>query len=361
MPSLLPNNTGQEDFYNSNLDLGPKPVTGFKENWGAALGLAIDEEMSISSDINGPDFKARNEFLYSQIKDGKIANSDAFVKSDSPNHIQYDWNSLAREAKKQGLDVKTDTELLGETRQKLAERRSYAMGVMEKANVPGTMGIFAGYMQAGVLDPVNIGATLLGPIAMAKYLGNVASVRRVMIAEGAIGVASEAAVSPFIHNWKETLGVDYTLDEALLNMGAAGLLNAGIGGLATKLGQIMSSAEKTGIDVTPLRLNKEELDRAAIELGPEVDAEEYLRKSQQTAEELNKPVDKGPVLDPTAEKPRIRVDAQTSEVQPELPAIEMYVSTEDGLVKTDLRTASKALDNQIKDVDAEMGVPICGG
>lgn len=361
MPSLLPNNAGQEDFFTTNLDMGPKPSTGFEENWSAALGLAIDEEMSISSDINGPDFKARNEHLYKLINEGNLKNSDAFIKSDSPNHVQYDWNALAREAKKQGIDTQTDTELLGETRQKLAERRSYAMGIMEKANISGDVGILAGYMQAGVLDPVNVGAALLGPIAMAKYLGNIASIRRVMIAEGALGAASEAAISPFVHDWKQTLGVDYTLDQALLNMGAAGLMNAGIGGLAAKLGQIMSSAEKTGIDVTPLRLNKEELDRAAAELGPNMDAEEYMRKSQAAAEELNKPVDKGPVLDPTAEKPKVKVDAQTSEVQPELPATEMYVTTEDGLIKTDLRTASKALDNQIKDVDAEMGVPICGG
>ena len=285
---LKTHNIDHESFMQNNLDLNPQQDTGFVENWGTAIGLAIDEELSISSMINSPEFTPRNEELYRLIKEGSIANSEAFIKGNSASYVEYDWNALAREAKKQGFDVKTDSEMLGDTRNELAHRRRYAQGIMSQANGWGIAGQFAGYLNAGAVDPVNAGAALLGPVAIAKYIGNISSVRRLMVAEGALGVTSEAAIAPFVHEWKETLGVDYTLEEALINMGAAGLLGAGIGGLAGKLGQIIRQAEEDGIDVTPLKFQKEELERAAeVEEWSDMSPEDFFRRMDEMEKEIN--------------------------------------------------------------------------
>ncbi len=377
MPSR-PDKSMYDSLTDTQLDLNPREKTGFVENWGAALGVAVDEELSVSSIINSPNFTDRNKQLFGMVKEGKIPNADAFLIGDSYSYKQYDWNALSRHAKKLGIDVKTDSEMLSDKTDELAARRKYAEDIMSRANLSGVVGKFAGYMNAGALDPVNVGASLFAPAALAKYLGNVASVRRVMIAEGIGGAASEAAIAPFVHDWKETIGVDYTLEDALVNMAAAGLLNAGIGGLAAKLGAVIKEGKSQGIDVTPIEISKQELDRVKDEMK-DISPEDYYRNVEEAKKQIelqNKlppPIDDSgnvvyvgpdgqPKPPPTrGGKPGKQSRSKDKDKDSPIEDVEIYVSTENGLVKSTSAEVQKALDNRIKDIDEEMGVPICNG
>jgi hypothetical protein len=290
MPELRPLDASHNDFIDKNLDLNPQADTGFKENHLAAMGLAVDEELSISSIIGNPEFVPRNEELYKLVKSGEFKNPEAFNISDTPSYVEYDWNAMAREAVKQGfVDIQTDVQIMEGLKETMDSRRRYAMDIIDRSTPMGTVGMFTGMVHATALDPVNVAATILGPIAYAKYIGNINTIRKIMAIEGALGVASEAAISPFVNDWKETLGVDYTFEDAMINMAAAGLFSAGVGGLSAKIADLIRVADADGIDVTPIRLMKKELDDAVDE-NPEfltMEPEEFFRNVAEVEEQIN--------------------------------------------------------------------------
>lgn len=372
--NLRPIDAEHSEFMTQNLDLNPQEDTGFKDNYGAALGMAIDEELSISSVIHSPDFKPRNEELWSLVKQGSLPNHEAFLLESAPTYRKYDWAALARYAQKEGYDIQTDVEIMGKNREELASRRRYAQDIMDRADGAGVAGMVAGYLHGGTVDPVNVGLMVLGPLAFGRYMAGAGSVMRTMAVEGSLGVAGEAAIAPFVHEWKETMGVDYTIDDVLVNMAATGGLNAGLGGLAEWAGQIVRGAKDAGLDTTPLELSREEFQRLADEFGAEADPEEVLRQMDSIEKEMETPtlqgyeveeisdveigdVDRGDLTPVEVEEIEIK---DVEAVESELPDTEIYISVEEGFQKVKAKELDEQIDNLIKYIEEQEGVPICG-
>ncbi len=108
----------------------------------------------------------------------------------------------------------------------------------------GSLADFIGSTGGLMSDPVNITSMMFGGIAMASARATFAG--RLMQAAGRealIGAAAEASIQPYVMKFKEEIGVDYGLGDALSNIAQAG---AG-GALFAAGGKVAGALAKGGI------------------------------------------------------------------------------------------------------------------
>ena len=225
------------------------PETGFTENWQASLGLTIDQYLPFSS-LQDPEsdysnvfsgffskspIQVRNEQLRSFVDEGEVP-EEIYNQYTKRRHAgrTTDWDGIAQWANENIPDLQdkfvTQAEMFEKNKEILANRKVYADDIFERSNGWGIVGQLAGGMHAGVLDPVTV-ATL--PLA-APSLGVSAMSRSMYAAQlawrsAALNMGVQLAMEPFVMHWNEQLDSEYTLKDAMINVGAAGLFGGFIG------------------------------------------------------------------------------------------------------------------------------------
>lgn len=233
---------------------GYQANTGFWINAQTALGQFVDEEMSISSYINHEPRRLRNEKLRKMRDDGDIPKPiwDKYTRKTARGN-KVDWDLLAQHAQKEGYtDIMTDEEVDSLMRTSLDRRRTYAQDVYASANGLGVAGQFTGTLHGAALDPINIvGGSFVGLKATAVGAHLLANTGRVFAKGATVGVGTEAAIQPFVMDWKHDIGVEYTLEDAMINIGVAGLatgtLSSGIQGARNLFARVGARQPKTNV------------------------------------------------------------------------------------------------------------------
>ena len=212
----------------------------FYETMAAGFQLTVDEGLSISSDLNRQawyDRRAQLEKLY-----GDGFDVGPYIQDDG----KIDYNGIADAT---GL-LKSDTQLAEERNNILAERRRANEDVLERGNgLAQFFGMAGGYM----LDPINIATLPIGVVGAAKGMGTVAAALRGAGTQGAIAVASETAIQPFVYKHKLEIGSPYDTQDAIEAIayaaGGAAIIGGTLGGIS---GYLRNLADKSEIEIDNL-------------------------------------------------------------------------------------------------------------
>jgi len=221
------------------------PTPDFSETFGAAVGLTIDENLSISMNLNREGFNERKRLTESLLDEGKV-NRDRYMDARG----RFDYNRLSLDMPDSG--IKSDAQLSQERSEMLARRRAYAEDVLDRGN---GMAQFLGMANAYMLDPISI-ATM--PIALPSTAAKSLSIagRALLTARNAAAIeaATELAIQPFVYAHKHDIDSPYTFKDALTNIAGAaigaGAIGGVTGGLSGYLRKVRSSVEELG-DVSP--------------------------------------------------------------------------------------------------------------
>lgn len=209
---------------------GPAQGPTLGESWAAGLGLFMSEDMSISRfmhDSNGR-AKDRNDTIRQAIKDGKL-DSDILQRhmGTQGRMPKVMWDDVAREAKERGIDVMTDEELDADLRVDLATYRKYSEDVWERGEGLNSVAYVAGQFQGAAVDPVNVASMFAVPTKAWQAM----KYGQRLTAAAAVNIAAETAIQPIVYDWKQSIGSPYSLSDALVNIGFAGVAGAGFEGL----------------------------------------------------------------------------------------------------------------------------------
>ena len=196
-------------------------TTGFVENWSAALGLTLSEDLPITSRFLPTEVESsRKKLINDYMESGDIPYSVAAFYGD-------DTDGLAKYAKeKLGLEgFFTNEEYHQRLEEEYQGRREYSESVFSKATGLGTLGRLAGTVHAMALDPLYAVSALTG-------YGTAATVGRAMLNAAVIeGGISAVAQFPKM-SFKEEIGSEYSgaqaVTEVLYTAAGAGAF-AGLG------------------------------------------------------------------------------------------------------------------------------------
>lgn len=200
-------------------------ASSFGETFGAALGLVVDEEMSISSGLNVENYNKRKQDVKRLVDEGTID------RNKYENYMgEFDYDRIAADT---GL-IKTNETLFQERNDLLASKRAYGADVIARGS---GMAQFLGAMTGYVADPINI-ATM--PIATAgtalKGMSVLAKALKVGGNELALGVATETFIQPLVYEHKHSIDSPYEAGDAITAIVTAGIgagiLGGTIGGLS---------------------------------------------------------------------------------------------------------------------------------
>jgi len=209
----------------------------FYETMAAGFQFTVDEGLSISSDLNRQAWYDRRTQLEGLYEDG--FDVGPYIQDDG----KIDYNGIADAT---GL-LKSDTQLAEERNNILAERRRANEDVLERGNgLAQFFGMAGGYM----LDPINIATLPIGVVGAAKGIGTVAAALRGAGTQGAIAVASEAAIQPFVYKHKLEIGSPYDTQDAIEAIayaaGGAAIIGGVLGGVS---GYLRTLADKSEIEI----------------------------------------------------------------------------------------------------------------
>lgn len=250
----------------------PEKAVGFGETFQAALGMSIDEDMSISGMLNREGWEQRRQLTAELIESGQVNRDDY-----TDRRGRFDYNRLADS----GLSdaIKTDDVLRQERNDTLAKRREYAESVLERGN---GMAQFLGMANAFVLDPINI-ATY--PIATAgsavKGLGAMARAGVVARNEAALAIVAETGIQALVYEHKQDIESPYTMLDAIQNITVGALGAAAVGGAIGGISGYFRKAAKIAEGNPDLELQAAPLSRLADDLE-----QNPLRQGAKTEEEI---------------------------------------------------------------------------
>ncbi len=179
-------------------------TTGFFENYQAALGQFVDENLSISRWLNDGPIRQSKNTLNSYRESGKLSDQEynqfAVPGSDG---VYINWDRLIDYTnKKFGMELQSHTSMRENIRSELDMRREYATGVMQNASKSGIIGQFFGTFNAAAIDPIALPSYFLGFGTAAKGAGFLARVAKGAMVGGAVEGITEAAIQPFVFSWK---------------------------------------------------------------------------------------------------------------------------------------------------------------
>ena len=310
--------------------------TGYSENFGNAIGIMVDEDLSISSrmdprrDIANP-FTNPIEFtknlfashrtrkiaqMQKLLDSGKIKPEDklAFTERKARSGNMTDWEGLAVKANEYlDADDKIETQADFEEIQKeeLAHRRSIVEDSRSRSTGMGTLGSFAGSATAGAgLEPIAVSAAPLTITATgARELSRTMYALHVARNAALLNIGIQAPIEPFVHDWKEEIGAEYTWKDSVINLGAAGVLGGSVAGGGVAIGNMIGSAmgtrqagfilsrdrdalfegfTKYGFDEDEARVLSDEMYEVNNAPDPEANAEEFTVAREVRQEEMNK-------------------------------------------------------------------------
>lgn len=240
---------------NDNPPVWDESTMVYKESWAdtfdAALGGVIDEDLSASALFREDGFEKRNQAL---------RDSDIDYRDYSDAYGNVDWDRVRDDTG--DARFKRSGELQKEEEKFYADKRAYREGVF--ANGAGSaqfLGAMTGYM----LDPVNVlTMPLAAPVATLRAAHGATQVikalGKVALTEGAIGVGVESAIQIPVSQFKDDIGVDYGVKDALFAIGTAAVGQSILGtafagaarGIQGRLAQ--TTGNKVGLNAVLVKL-----------------------------------------------------------------------------------------------------------
>jgi len=228
----------EQVMYDDNIQI---EETGFEENMVAGFNHGMDNLNTLSQYWNIAPYYERNRELIGLMHNGEIDGTNFKTEFD------YDWSALTRHANDIGFEFKTDRNIMIDVSDNMAEKNKINEEIMAASGVAGTIGAFVGYGGSAFLDPVVIGTSIGGPLALGKVFGSAAgSITKMMAYEGISAAGGEAAVQfGFAQDWQESIGIIHDDETALFHIGAAGVGAAGFTGLIGLLGRMIMKGAGT--------------------------------------------------------------------------------------------------------------------
>lgn len=242
-----------------------------------AMSQTIDEDLSVSRNIQewlGGEFEARNRTIDEALASGELPET---YKQLVGNSMSY--GRLAQIAKtRYGLDIQNDDDVYASIRDDMKLRHAYAQEV--DAKTPGYLKPFkfTGAMHGYMLDPISVVGMLvgIGPASKAAtYLGRIATTAgRTSVA---IGV-EEAIIQAPVYSWKQDIGVEYNVSDALVNITSAMAGGAILGGAVKTADELVQHGRKF--------VNSHEVARAVSSDPVAKEAKQILENVVDEAEQL---------------------------------------------------------------------------
>ena len=208
--------------------------SGFAENWNAALGLAMSEDLPVLSRVLPTVVSSqRSKKISDYINSGDIPQAAAaFYGSDHSGMALYARDTL-------GLDgFVTDEDYQEQRELEYKGRRDYSQSVFEKASKMGFVGQMAGAMHAMALDPIYATSLLTG-------YGSAATMGQAALRMGLMEAGIEAVAQIPKMSFKEDIDSDYSGAEAVTQVAFAGVGAAALTVIAKGLGRLVSPKDLT--------------------------------------------------------------------------------------------------------------------
>ena len=204
----------------------------FYETFGAGVGMAIDEGLSISSTLNRQGFTDRKLLAEKMIDEGKIEKGKYFIQTRRGS--KFDWDNLANDVE----EIKSDTELNEERNKMLSDRREFGQDIIERGSgVAGFLGSASGYL----LDPISIATMPIG--YSTAGLKGLAAVSRAASRVGMTELATETAIQGFVLNHKQDIDAPYDWKDAITAMSTAALGGSLFGAVGAGAKELLSSTK----------------------------------------------------------------------------------------------------------------------
>lgn len=228
----------QGEFERELLQVQPatfQPTPGFIENYKMGLNMTMYTDLSFSKPMVTRKYRAeRRAKIMRYIRDGKIPeNIVSGFQTGNPGDKALDWNLLATYAqRKLGIeDVLTDDQINEELAGYVEVMERAQRDMLDRSGLVGKAGNFIGAMNADLLDPVFLPGYFLGyggAARAATMISRLGVAARIGAAEGLM----EAVRQPFVAHWKNELGIDYNVKDAILAIAFTAGVAGGIGATA---------------------------------------------------------------------------------------------------------------------------------
>jgi len=242
--------------------------SGFIENATASMATFVDQDLSVSrwidptritnlsgmvnGDAWGNAFTDRNDEILRLKEEGAYTPEE--WRRFSGRFGGTNWEGLGELAREKGFDIKTDDQVMEGIRENVRINAEAQERISNRAGLSGKLGEFTGTVWGAGLDPINILATAAIPM---KALQGASVLKRAALVGGA-SAGAELAIQPFVYNWKNDLGLDYSVTDAAINVGAAFGFGATLSAFTDGAAKLASKTwEKYNPDVSIKGLEKE--------------------------------------------------------------------------------------------------------
>lgn len=226
----------------ANRNLVSRPPAGFGESFLQELGMQWREGLSISRPVALGDAQRERS---RRIRE--LAGDEAFIKAITLPGDPKTQQMIDALAFEHPGDVQTDAELMTGIRTRNATLREERDAALANQTGMGKFGGFLGLMTGALADPVTLGTLPLG----ASWATGIA---KTALIESGIAMSTEAFLQPAVYRYKQELESPYSVNEAALNVAAAGVgaaaLTAGVKGAAKVIGKLGVPA----LEATPKRV-----------------------------------------------------------------------------------------------------------
>ena len=199
-------------------------TTGFGQNAAASAAQTIAQDLPISKMIAHSDHISRDNSIRDMIKSGEIPDStvNQFIEPKKPYHPAgyqtIDYAALGDHLAAQGNEHIPTQNSLNEQMQDNIDviQRNYDEISSRQSNT-GWVGSQAGAIVTSMGDPVNLSVSIALPVTKIVPSTLWGKLGTSFIQGAAVGLATEIVTQPLIMDWKEDIGVEYGLDEAIFN------------------------------------------------------------------------------------------------------------------------------------------------
>ena len=269
-------NKGFNRKYDSEITPYPDPLDPtFGETIGAAFGSVIDEELSISSELNQNFRVERQKRTAELIRQGVIQRE----KYQDQSGI-FDYNRLHRDLRGTDYDglIDADYQVREKRNEMLRKRREGRDAILaEGSGMAQFLGMGAGYM----LDPINMMTMPIGTVAAAhKGLTVTATALNAAKSTAALSAASELAIQPFVFAHKEDIESPYSFLDSIAAIGFAAGGGAALGAVAGGLtGYFRKVKDRSNLAILGVSRSKD----GSININTLPEAEEASKSGRELA------------------------------------------------------------------------------
>lgn len=232
----------KEQEVDKRLILGPEQdVTGFRENMEVAYDFMVGEGLSSSASNAWRDPVEQQAKLL--LDEPELSSFDRQILRGGSLSAKRDMlrkyqDTVAqRKNERQESGYRTHDEILEDIRKTLEPARKRYEDVSARATGWGVLGNLVGGFGGAVTDPINI-ATLAIATPRALYASGTLLQQAVKMAAftSAVSAGTEAAIQPFVYEFKDEIGSPYTFKDAATNVLYAGVFGGVLGGLIPPVG-----------------------------------------------------------------------------------------------------------------------------